>query len=175
MVDLIIFIFVITGATYLIKFIVTFLLQSLFGGKPKNLVNQIYKDHPEVNLEKVKNFISDEIQTEEICSHWEMVAIFTTFLLKENVQEVLKRSQVYSSELGWETKFNYDFFNEIAQTANKIYLRKSKKIAKKLLMFGRRLAERYDQREWAEKYGLLYKKIHEEQIFLKRDLTRRLR
>ncbi|MAT41458.1 MAG: hypothetical protein CL609_03880 [Anaerolineaceae bacterium] len=174
MLDLIIFIFVITGATYLIRFIVTFLLQSLFGGKPKNLVNQIYKDHPEVNLEKVKYFISDELQPEEIYSHWEMVAIFTTFLLKENVQEVLKRSQVYG-DLGWEKKFNYDFYNEIDQTANKIYLRKSKKIAEKLLMFGKRLAERYDQREWAEKYWLLYKKIHEEQNTLKWDLRRRLR
>jgi len=49
------------------------------------------------------------------------------------------------------------------------------KTNKNLLMFGRRLAERYDQREWAEKYWELYKKIHEEQNTLKWDLRRRLR
>ena len=120
--------------------------------KAKNWVFQIYRDHSGVDIKKVKDFInSDEFNDEEF-THWEMAAIFCTYLRDETVVEVVQRASLYR-EWGWGGKYNHDFYAELINVAHRGFLHKYIDTPWKILAFGRELARNYNQADWVEVFS----------------------
>ena len=88
-----------------------------------------------------------------------MVAVFGLLLQKTEVPDVIQRAEAFGNQ-GWRQKYDYDFYEEIPNIALKISAQGYKKSARKLIMFGQRLAEMYEEKIWVEKY----KKILDEQL-----------
>lgn len=170
--DFFVFALIYIAAIYIIYYAVRLLLQFLFGDISKNWVSLIYKNHSEVNLAKVNNFIAAGNLPNEDFSHWEMVAIFGSLLSEEDVSAVVKKAEIYGDQ-GWEKMFDYDFYNEIANVARKVSSKGKKKNARKLLMFGQRLAQLYNEQEWAERYFQMLNREHAERTDLEWDASRR--
>ncbi len=112
MIDIIIFVVVITVAIQLIYFGVRYILNLVFGGGNGNWVAQHYRRHSEVDLKKVKRITMIKTFPKDDCTHWEMVAIFGSYLLEYTVMEVLTIAKSFG-EQGWNKKYNYDFFKEL--------------------------------------------------------------
>ncbi len=157
--DGIILVAIIIGGSYAIYYGTRFLLRFLFKRKPQNWVTQNYKRHAGVDLAKVDKVVAGGILPTEEFSHWEMVAVFGSLLLKTEVPDVIRKAEVFGNQ-GWRKSFNYDFYDEIASVAKKISAQGYKKSARELIMFGQRLAEMYGERNWIE----LYRKILDEQF-----------
>jgi hypothetical protein len=147
------------AALYAIYHGTNFVLRILFERKPKNWIIQNYKNHSGVDLHKVESFIANENPPAEEFSPWEMVAVFGWLLVKGNITDVVQKAAVFGNQ-GWRKNFNYDFYNEMVQIAKKLSLQGDEYSARKLMMFGQRLAEMYEERSWAEQY----KKILDEQL-----------
>jgi hypothetical protein len=125
--------------------------RQLFIEGSRNWVKLIYSKHPEVDFSKVKQFVLTKKMPTEEFTYWEIVAVFGLLLKKEDVSAVHKKATLYGGQ-GWDKKYNYDFYNEILITAKKISLKGKKESARRLLMLGKRLAENYNENEWAERY-----------------------
>ena len=160
------------AALYAIYHGINFILRFLVERKPKNWVIQNYKNHSGVDFHKVESFIANQNTAIEEFSHWEMIAIFGLLLVKENITDVIQKAAVLGNH-GWRKNFNYDFYNEMAQMAKKVSAQGDEYSARKLMLFGQRLAEMYEERIWAERY----KKILDEQllreVYLEWDTSRK--
>ena len=159
MLDAIVLVAFVIGGYYAIYYGVRFLLKSIFERKPKNWVIQNYRKHSGVNFGKVDRVVVSGILPTEEFSHWEMVAVFGLLLQKTEVPGVIQRAEAFGNQ-GWQKNYNYDFFEEMANIALKISAQGYKKSARKLIMFGQRLAEMYEEKNWVEKN----KKILDEQL-----------
>jgi hypothetical protein len=159
MLDAIILVIVVIGGSYAIYYGVQFLLKLIFHRKPKNWVTQNYKKHSGVDFSKADRVVTSGVLPTEEFTHWEMITVFGLYLLKTEVPDVLEKAEVFGNQ-GWKKNYGYDFYEEIATRALKISAQGYKKNARKLIMFGQRLAEMYDEKVWVEKY----KKILDEQL-----------
>jgi hypothetical protein len=154
---------------YVIYYSVTHLLLNfIFQRKSNNWVIQNYKNHPDVDFEKVDGVIASGILSTEEFSRQEMVAVFGLLLLKTKIPDVIQKAQIFGGQ-GWEKKFDYDFFEEIANRAIRISTQWHKRSARDLIMFGQRLAEVYQEKIWMGEYKKLHDKLLAEQEHLERD------
>ena len=159
MLDVITLVIFVIGGTYAIYYGVRFLLNLVLKREHKNWVTQNYKKHSGVNLSRVNKVVTSGALPVEELSHWEMVAVFGLLLLKTEVPDVIQRAEVFGNQ-GWRKHFNYEFYDEISNMAKKISGQGYKKNARKLIMFGQRLAELYNEKYWGEQY----RKILDEQL-----------
>ena len=160
---------------YVIYYSITrFLLKFIFQRKPKNWVAQNYKNHPDVDFEKVNKVVASGILTTEEFSRQEMVAVFGLLLLKTEVPDVIHRAKIFGRQ-GWEKKFDHAFYEEIAKRAIRISTQWHKKSARNLIMFGQRLAEVYQDKNWAGEYKKILDKLLAEQAHLERDARLRFK
>jgi len=154
MLDVIIFIIIITAGMSTIYFGTKFVLNIFFGGGDRNWVEKHFRNHSGVDLEKVNKLVEDPALPIEGFTHWEIAAYFGLLLLEKDVAAVLRIAAKFGHN-GWEGKFNYAFFTVLEQTAQSISLKGEKKDARKLLMFGLRLAEFYQEKAWVERFWKL--------------------
>jgi hypothetical protein len=155
MLDVILFIVILTAGMSTIYFGTKFVLNILFGGGERKWVEKHFRNHSGVDPQKVNRLVEDPANPTEGFTHWEMVAYFGSLLLEKEVSDVLRIAGRFGQH-GWEGSYNYDFFTVLEQTAQSISLKGEKENATKLLMFGLRLAEFYQEKEWVERYwGLL--------------------
>jgi hypothetical protein len=144
------------------------LLNFIFQRKPKNWVTQNYKNHPDVDFEKVSKVIASGILPTEEFSRQEMVAVFGLLLLKTEVSDVIEKAKIFGKQ-GWGKKFDDAFYEEIANRAARISTQWHKRSARDLILFGQRLLEVYQEKIWVGKYKKLYDKLLAEQAHLERD------
>jgi hypothetical protein len=154
MLDVIFFIIIITAVMSIIYFGTKFVLNILFGGRDRNWVEKHFKNHSGVDLEKVNRLVEDPANPTEGFTHWEIAAYFGSLLLEKDVAAVLRIADKFGQQ-SWEGKFNYDFYTVLEQTAQTISLKGENKDARKLLMFGLRLAEFYQEKAWVERFWKL--------------------
>jgi|GEM_PF-5280587 len=150
------------------------LLNFIFQRKTKNWVIQNYKNHPDVDFEKVDRVIDSGIFPAEEFSRQEMVAVFGLLLLKTEIPDVIQKAQLFGGQ-GWAKKFDHDFYEEIANRAIRISTQWHKRSARDLIMFGKRLAEVYQEKVWVGEYKKLHDKLLAEQEHLEQDSRIRLR
>ena len=170
--NFVLFALIYLAAIYAIYYATRFLSQIMFGKISNDWVSLIYKNHSEVNLAKVKKFITTGTFPEENFNHWEMVATFGLLLLENDVSSAVKKAKIYGNQ-GWEKMFNYDFYNEIANAAEKISNKGKKKRTRNLLIFGQRLSETYDEQEWSKRYLHMLNQEHAARANLEWDASRR--
>jgi hypothetical protein len=157
---------------YVIYYGMNILLRFLFQQKPKNWVIQNYKNYSGVDFHKVERFIANESPATEEFSHWEMVAVFGLLLVRESITDVVRKAAGFGKQ-GWKKNFNYDFYNEIAQIAKKVSAQGDEYSARKLMVFGQRLAEMYEERNWAEQYKTILDEQLLKEVYLERDRSRK--
>jgi hypothetical protein len=93
-------------------------------------------------------------------------------LVKESITDVVQKAAGFGKQ-GWKKNFNYDFYNEIAQIAKKVFAQGDEYSARKLMVFGQRLAEMYDERNWAEQYKKLLDEKLLQQAYIEWDTSRK--
>jgi hypothetical protein len=171
--DVIIFIALILAGLYAIHYGTRFLLKLIFQRKPKNWVTQNYKNHLDVDFEKVNKVGASDVLPAEEFSPCEMVAVFGLLLLKTEVPDVIQKAQIFGGQ-GWRKKFDHAFYEEIAIRARRISAQGHKKSARNLIMLGQRLAEVYEEKTWAEEYKKNLDRLLAEQANLEWEFTRGL-
>jgi|LGVF01.2.fsa_nt_gb hypothetical protein len=132
-------------------FVVRLLLQLIFGGFRDNWAKRLFINHSKVDFEKVNKQLENKGLPRQDLNSWEIVAALCLCLVEDNVSKTVQRAERFGDQ-GWDRKYNYDFFSIMEQTALKMSNKGNKKKARELISVGHRIAEKYNNKYWIEKF-----------------------
>jgi hypothetical protein len=154
--------------------LVSSLIGGIFNGKKQHWAMKYFKNNSNVDLKRVTAFVKNAGLPPEDFTAWEMVAAFGLIVSDSTVSETLRVARTWG-DIGWEKKYDYDFFDVLEQTAQNVSWKYKSKDSIKLLQFGQRLAQQYDQGYWDDRYTELIEKEYSSRNALKWDSSRRSR
>ena len=168
------YLFILFGGPFLLIYLFHYLYWLLFYRRKGVWVKRLFRNNSEVDWGNIKKQLSNKEFPIEKLTAWEMVAVFCMFQVDAGISVAIYRSERFG-DLGWEDKYDQDFFSVLEQTGRKVSNKGKKKRARELFSLGHRLAEKYNKEFWVERYWELLNNEHESITSLEWDASKRVK
>lgn len=153
-------IFLISGLVIVI--LLSFVLPALFQNRHAR-ISRYFRQNPAVRFQIVKGLNQNASAIPGDLSPLEMVAVLTLICLKETVSESHAAAQRFST-MGWEYKFNDEFFDRLDATARAFLAKRWHRDAIDLFRLGQRLAQSNANSHWEQKFAESIERLQYQQV-----------
>ena len=153
-------IFLISGLVIVI--LLRFVFPVIFQNKHAR-ISRYFRQNPNIRFQLVKELSQNASEIPGDLSPIEMVAVLTLINLKETISDSHAVAQRFST-IGWEGKFNDEFFDRLDSTARAFSAKRWNREAIDLFRLGQMIAQSSTNSHWAREFAGSVERLQYRQV-----------
>ncbi len=153
-------VFLISGLFFIFLFIVV--LPKIFQSK-RARISRHFRQNKDIRIQLVKKLSEGASALPNDLSQSEMVALLTFIYVKETVSDSFAAFQKFTT-IGWEGKFNDDFYNRLDSTARAFSAKRWNRESIDLFRLGQMIAQSNNNSNWSREFKNSIERLQYQQV-----------